>query len=264
MPWKAPRGTNTFSGLVLINGATTTISADTGSTLNLTGAFSSNAYPVILTGGIGGTGTISSVIDDGSGTITKNNTGTWALTGNNIFSGAVAINNGTLSINTVATGTGAQSLGTGTASNQVTLGVASTSSGTLLYTGGAGTLDKNITAQGNGSDTIQNSGSGQLTLSGTLTKNGTKLTLNGGANGINVTGTIVGASANSDLLVTGGTTTISTAATYNGPTTIYGNGTLVKRRQRRAAGYEYGRRDCQYRPQPRFLHAGIVQLGQHL
>ncbi len=102
------------------------------------------------------------------------------------------------------------------------LGVAATSSGVLNYTGGGGTLDKNINAVGNGTDTVRNSGSGALTLSGTLTKNGTNLTLNAATAGINVTGNIVGAAANSDLIVTGNNTTSisSTANTYNGRTTV--------------------------------------------
>ena len=52
----------------------------------------------------------------------------------------------------------------------VTLGVASTSSGTLLYTGTSGTLDKAITALGSGVNTIQNTGGGTLTLSGSRPK----------------------------------------------------------------------------------------------
>jgi hypothetical protein len=124
----------------------------------------------------------------------------------------------------VAAGATAQALGK---SNTVNLGAAGTSSGILSYTGGAGTLDKNVNVLGNGSDTIQNSGSGLLTLSGTLTKNGTILNLKGGSYGINVTGTIAGASANSDLVVNSGTVTLSAANSYNGPTFVNTGATLA-------------------------------------
>lgn len=92
--------------------------------------------------------------------MTKLGTGTQTLTGANTYSGKTSVKNGTLSF---ATGniseTATQALGTNAA---VDLGEASTSSGTLNYTGGAGSLAKDINALGNG--TIQNSGTGLLTL----------------------------------------------------------------------------------------------------
>jgi autotransporter-associated beta strand protein len=58
-------------------------------------------------------------------------------------------------------------------------------------------------------------------------KNSTTLTLQGGANGITVSGVISGSSANSDLVIDGGTTTLTNANnTYNGPTFIINSGTL--------------------------------------
>ena len=108
------------------------------------------------------------------------------------------------------------------------IGVAATSSGALVYTGAAATLDKNINILGNGSDTVQNSGSGLLTLSGNLTKTGTTLTLKGGANGITISGVIQGTNTlfNSDLIVDGGTTNLTNANTYEGPTFIINGATL--------------------------------------
>jgi len=254
-------GANTYTGTTTVSGGelqlsgsgtlgagSGTLTVNTGGTLdlnntsqnvgNLTGTggtivnnHSGGAGTVTLTIGNGNTGggsyagIIADNNDAGTGTIalTKTGSGTIALTGANTYTGVTAINAGTLSINAVAAGVGAQPLGKNTA---VTLGVAATSSGTLLYTGGAGTLDKNITALGNGSDTIQNSGSGLLTLSGTLTKNGTTLTLRGGTNGISVGGQIVGALPNSDLVISGGTTTVTNTNTYNGATWINVGGTL--------------------------------------
>ncbi len=132
-----------------------------------------------------------------------------------------------MNISSLAPLAAAQSLGRNIGANAVTLGVATTSSGRLNYTGPAGTLDKNITALGNGSDTVQNSGAGLLTLSGTLTKNGTTLTLAGGANGIAVTGPIVGGALNSDLTVSGGATTLSNNNSYNGATVVTPTGALA-------------------------------------
>ena len=164
-------------------------------------------------------------ISGAGGGITKGGVGTLTLSTSNSYSGKTVVQNGTLSFNTGNTSaTASQALGTNT---DVDLGVASTSSGILSYTGVTGTLAKNINALGNGSDTIQNSGSGLLTLAGTLTKSGTVLTLKGGSNGITVSGKIAGTLASSDLVVDGGSVTLSNNTNdYNGPTIVQNNGKL--------------------------------------
>ncbi len=164
---------------------------------------------------------------NGGANLVKTTAGTATLAGSNSYTGATNINAGTVNIDSLAAGAASQSLGKNILANAVTLGVAATSSGRLNYTGAAGALDKNITALGNGADTVQNSGSGLLTLSGTLTKNGTTLTLNGGANGIAVTGQIVGGAPNSDLTVSGGATTLSNNNSYTGATTVTSTGALA-------------------------------------
>jgi autotransporter-associated beta strand protein len=86
-------------------------------------------------------------------------------------------------------------------------------------------LTRDITVT-SGTGTIRNTG-GALTLSGALSKNGTTLTLAGGSSGITVSGVISGSNANSDLVIDGGTTTLTNANnSYNGPTFIINSGTL--------------------------------------
>ena len=71
-----------------------------------------------------------------------------------------------------------------------------------------------------------NAGGGTLTFTGGLVKNGTVLTLTGGGTvNVNTTG-ISGASANSDLVVDGTAVNLNVASSYNGPTFVYGGGTL--------------------------------------
>ena len=188
----------------------------TGSgTINVTGT-----NQLTYAGQINNNGSTDSLVKTGSGTL--------YLTGSNAYSGATAVQAGTLSVNAVATGTSPQPLGESQGAGAVTLGVSGVSSGTLLYTGNTGTLDKGISALGNGNDTIQNTGSGLLTLTGSITKNGTVLTLKPGANGIAVSGVIVGPNPGSDLYVSGtGNVTLNSSNTYNGPTTVNNGATLT-------------------------------------
>ena len=219
-------GNNTYTG-------TTTISVgrlqlgdgnSTGS-LYASGGLVNNANLTINRNNAVAQGTdFSTSAITGTGSFTQAGTGTTTLNATNSFSGVTTVERGTLSFTSGnASATANQALG---ANATVNLGVASASSGTLNYTGAAGTLAKAVNVLGNGSDTIQNSGTGLLTLAGTITKNGTVLTLKGGSNGINVTGAIAGSGANSDLIVDGGNTTLSNANTYNGPTSIINGATL--------------------------------------
>jgi len=214
----------TVDGTLRLAGNSNTVASITGAGVVENASASAAAISV---GGGNGSSSLSTLLQDGTGGgalgLTKVGTGTVTLSGTNTFTGKTIIANGILSVDAIdPTATADQPLGANAA---LDLGVAATSSGTLLYTGAAATLSKNINALGNGSDTIQNSGTGLLTLSGTLTKDGTTLNLNGGASGINVTGTIVGTSASSDLVIAGGVVTLSNANTYNGPT-ILNAGTL--------------------------------------
>ncbi len=219
-------GSSSYTGATTITGGILQLgNGSTTGALSTSSAINNNSVLVINRSNAVAQGTdFSGAAITGTGQFTQAGIGTTTLNAINSFSGAVNVQNGVLSFNTVAANGSAQALGSG---NTVNLGVASTSSGIIQYTGAAGTLAKSIYALGNGLNTVQNNGSGLLTLSGSLVKNGTVLVLNGGSGGINVTGTISGSSANSDLYVTGGTTTLSSVNTYNGPTWVYGGGILV-------------------------------------
>ncbi len=228
-------GNNSYSGATQISGGILQIgNGGTSGTLGTANVTTNGALPtgVSATAGSGTIAfdrsdniTISNAIS-GTGGVTQMGTGTLTLGASNSYSGTTAINNGTLLVSALAplSSSTVQQLGD---TSGVTLGVAGTSSGLFYYTGSAATLTASVTALGNGHDTVQNAGAGTLTLAGNLGKNGTTLTLNAGSGGINVTGTITGPSANSDMDFTGGTTTVSTLATYNGPTWIYGSGDVV-------------------------------------
>ncbi|MEI8228018.1 MAG: autotransporter-associated beta strand repeat-containing protein [Planctomycetota bacterium] len=142
----------------------------------------------------------------GNGQLVKAGNGTLALTGSNTFTGAASVEAGTLAFNRVTALNSSSGIGI--------------NAGTILdYTGTAATLSRNVTVATSGTGTIRNSGGQKLTLSGTLTKDGRVLRLTGGT--FDVTGQIVGASANSDLLVDGtSTVTLLSANNYNGPTFV--------------------------------------------
>jgi len=235
----ATNATETINAPLVIEGANGTYTLQNNSANGVgAGAGSLNTGGAISGGAVGNTvlnlagantngNLIRGAISNGAATtlaVTKSGAGSWALLGNNTYTGATSIQNGILYITSVSAGATPQSLGAGTTVN---LGVAATSSGWLAYQAPAGTLDKTINVLGNGNDIVQNIGTGLLTLSGPINNNGTNLSLSGGANGINVTGVIGGALPGSQLVIIGGTTTISTAAAYNGQTLVSNGGTLT-------------------------------------
>ena len=89
--------------------------------------------------------------------------------------------------------------------------------------GASGTLLNNVTVNAGTTATIWNNSGTALNVTGTLTKNGGVLVIQ---NGATVNGRIVGSSANSDLVIDGGTTTLNEINGYNGPTMIINGGTL--------------------------------------
>jgi autotransporter-associated beta strand protein len=170
----------------------------------------------------------SAIANPNSGTnvlgLIKLGPNTLTLSGSSTFTGGVTIDGGTVSVGTVATTSTAQPLGEGTT---LTLaGASSASPAGFVYTGGSSTLYQNVTVSTGDYGTISNTGGGVLTLAGTLSKNGSVLNLSGGK--LVVTGTITGALANSDLNVNNASTVgLTSANTYNGPTTISGNSAVI-------------------------------------
>lgn len=167
--------------------------------------------------------TVSGNISNGSSSslsITKQHAGTWYLTGNNSFTGNVTVQAGVLGVNSIANKGVNSALGAG---QSITLGLANSSTGELLYTGATASSDRNIIIDNGatgGAGIIENSTAGAtLTLSGTVTAstpaNATSLTLTGVGDGV-LSGNIAGTPALSIIKSGTGTWTLSGANTHTG------------------------------------------------
>jgi autotransporter-associated beta strand protein len=123
--------------------------------------------------------TVSGIVSGPDFGLTKAGVGTMVLSGTNSFSGAVTINAGILSVNTVAATGSSSSLGTGSATSTISI----SGSGTLRYTGSGHSTNRAITLTGSGA-TIDASGEDALILSGTISGSGNNLVLTGSGIGI--------------------------------------------------------------------------------
>ncbi|NDG72635.1 MAG: hypothetical protein EBY32_15335, partial [Proteobacteria bacterium] len=206
-------GNSTYSGSTTINAGTLQIgNGGTSGALSASSTITNNGTLVFKRSNTITQGTDFANSISGTGNLTQAGSGTLVLGGTNSYTGATIVSAGTLSLSTAT-------------ALSATSGVNLANSTTLDYTGSAATLDRLISVTA-GTGTVQNTGSGLLTLSGGLTKNGTTLTIKGGSSGITVSGVISGSSANSDLIIDGGTVNLTNTNTYNGPTSIINGGTL--------------------------------------
>jgi autotransporter-associated beta strand protein len=133
-----------------------------------------STYGVLYFGGTNaGDNTFAGAISDTSGAsklcIGKFGAGKWILSGSNTYEGNTLISNGTLSVNTIANAATPQPLGIGPA---IQLGVGNSgNTGTLSYTGGIASTDKQVVI-GSPANTVNqaavgsflNNGSGPLTF----------------------------------------------------------------------------------------------------
>ena len=217
----AAGGTETFAG----NSGGVTFSG--GWTLPTSGTLTLNniANTITVSGVISGsTPIIAKISSPGVG---------WTFSGANTYSGKTTIASGSLSVgslNKVTGGTASSNLGHPTTAANGTIGLgATTTAGTLIYTGAGETTDRVIDLAGTtGGGTIQNDGSGALTFSSAFTASGVgakTLTLQGANTGANtISGAIVDSSsgATSVTKAQAGTWTLSGANTYTGGTTVSG------------------------------------------
>ena len=208
------------SGEFSTGNVTTLLTNLASSTSATNGMRAGSIFGFDTTNASGGTFTIADAIANSTGAsggargLRKLGTNTLLLSASNSFTGATSVEGGTLAFDRVTALNSSSGIGI--------------NAGTILdYTGTtAGTLSRNVTVATSGTGTIRNSGGQKLTLSGVLTKDGRVLRLTGGQ--FDVTGQIVGASANSDLLVDGtSTVTLLTANTYNGPTFVNQSSNLI-------------------------------------
>ena len=211
------------------------------------------AKRLTLQGSTIGTGVVAGVINNSFVTnavdVYKNGTGTWKLTGNNLFKGNVEINQGAL----IITQSGAlgvsnkqvrASNGTtgnpylvldGSAGNIVlgtnfTFYTSNTTTGSIVNAAGTNTILGNFSLTGGGGGTAIHVSAGKLTLGGTLTPDQTLRDLRLRGNG---DGEISGSIANGltvDMPLTKemgtGTWLLSGANTYSGVSTV-NSGTLA-------------------------------------
>ncbi len=189
-----------YSGLVAL-GLASSIVGDTG-TIALTNVGTITGATFGLT--LGGTqgGSITSIIGTTSGTLAKEGSGTWTLSGANTYTGTTTISAGTLAI-TNATGLGTTAAGTTIASTAT------------LDLRGVAVLAEALTINGG----ILAASTGTSSLSGTITLGATNNTFSVTGTQLTLSGVISG-TGNGITKEGSGILVLSNANTYTGTTTI--------------------------------------------
>jgi autotransporter-associated beta strand protein len=230
-------GNNSWAGAITIN-STTRINSDSGTlTLDVVSGNAINGTNDSLQFGGAGNVTVNNAIAIGSGTLTKDGTGTLTLSAANTYTGTTTVSAGILnirnatSLGTVAGGTTVSNGATLQLQGGITVGLealnirgigASGQTGALVNISGTNNYGGLLTLAG-ATTLSSNSGILNLTNAGTITGATFGLTLAGTGNGsvASIIGTTTGSLTKSGT----GTWTLTGANTFTGATTVNG-GTL--------------------------------------
>ena len=166
---------------------------------------------------------VSAVIQTAAaGGVVKAGPGVLVLSGANTFTGSVSINQGILSVGTVAASGTNSNLGAGSVIN---LGDGS-NLGTLLYTGATTSTNRNITLGTGGGAVSVSTAANVLTLSGVLSGGGNFSKIGDGSLTLAGSNTITGSTAILDGTLTLDYTTNNNDKVYAGGTLTLGGGAL--------------------------------------
>ena len=224
-----------------------------------TGAVTMNAARTIRV--IASTLTVGGAISDGGSGfgLIKTGAGTLALTGNSTYAGSTLVQDGTLSVSSLANLGMASALGVPTSAINGTIGIGNgTAKGALAYTGPATSTDRVVNLAGTtGGATLEGSGMGSLVFTSNFTATGLgskTLTLSGTAGRNAIAGAVVDNSGtnktsltkagsgswilggdntdpgttavNAGTLIVNGTLAAGSAVTVNSGGTLVGNGLI--------------------------------------
>ncbi len=179
--------------------------------------FTIKSFTLTLSGANTNSSISQAISDTGGGSLVKSGTGTWTLAGANTYTGTTAIQQGTLSVNSIAVNSGASALGNATSS--VLLGN-STSKGTLAYTGNGVNFTRGFTVgAGGGEFDVTTSGQTVTIATGGVSTTGAGSFTLGGAGSTTIASAITGTGG---LAQTGGGTLTLTNGgnNFSGPVTI--------------------------------------------
>ncbi len=198
--------------IITLNGGDSSANVATfsanGSTI--TGAFALSGYTVLDADGdfyLNGALSNASSTDD---VLTKTGSGTLYISGDFGYTGALLVNEGTLSI----AGTLSETIGAITLAADSTLSFTYAASAASISATGAATLNAATSLTVGGSTVMSGSGSISLAAGSSITGDGTGATLTGtiGMDSLNLSGTDVILSANTEVTVAGGAGTAALSA----------------------------------------------------